>query len=150
MTFELFRADLAARPLLFVMSGPVPERRLREWLDAQARRIPEDLIEFWRLFGGGDMFECEELYAPGIDLGYASFEIDAENGGFWQVGLPREYLVVHYGSSSAGASMTAVDTTGALVRLHRETYEPLGMFASVEAWYADLRAAYGFGVAPLS
>jgi hypothetical protein len=72
---SLLQQDQGLRPLLFVWNGPISAERLDTWLGERGLEIPDDLVEFWRETGGGDLFESETILGPfgdkrlGDDLG---------------------------------------------------------------------------------
>jgi hypothetical protein len=128
-------ADMRAVPRVFEVSPPVPANDVRDWVRRQPWLIPAGLIGLWGLVGSGDIFETEEIFAPGGDPMY---DIDVANHDLRSAGLSDEYLVFH-----SGLYLTAVDAGERFVRLDSRTLQPIGSFESIDAWYDDLRAQYG-------
>src|SRR5689334_12612290 len=88
--------DAMSRPDLFVWNGPIEGRQLRRWLSKNALNLPEDLVAFLELTGGGDLFESETILGPygdvelGDDLIGANISLRSE-------GMPAGYVVFHRG-----------------------------------------------------
>lgn len=152
---SLLERDVRAAPRAFFVSGPVDEEVLRAWVARQDREIPEDLLTLRRTIGGGDLFETEELLVPGgVDIYVgeqahlnADYDLDVQNGWFWDHGMSRDLLMLHTTKPYA-----AVDRAGRVMELNPETYEPVRTFASVAHWYRALRDGfapkYGLEILP--
>lgn len=125
--------DARERPLAFSWNGPVPEDRLRAWLEDVAHPVPEDLIAVWATVGGGELFESEELYAPdgtSDDLRLVS-EFLIERG------LPPGHTVFH-----RGCWVSTIDhATGELVARGSSTLWEEARFGTFDEWYINLLRA---------
>jgi hypothetical protein len=130
----VFEQDVRSAPGAFDWQGSSDVSRVMEWLEASGRRVPEDLITLWAQTGGGDMFETEEVLSP---TATDDHDLEAVNRRLWAAGLAEELLVFH-----RGLYLTAVDASERIVRVDPDRLEPVGFFASIGDWYADLRGEY--------
>ena len=53
-------------PNVFVWFGAIPEAELSDWLQRNKLVLPFDLLQFWQLTGGGDIFETETILRPSV------------------------------------------------------------------------------------
>lgn len=145
MSTSMLLRDSRARPDLFHWNGPISDARLRTWLRQQGidRRIPGDLVELWRLTGGGDFLETETLLGPFADESLGD-DVAGANQTLRQQGLSGQFLVF-----CRGASVGAIDlSSGDFVELESRTLRVRRRFRSLDDWYtstvrAELGARYG-------
>lgn len=137
--------DARNRPQAFRWNGSVPRERIDEWLAEGSWKVPNDLIQLWEEVGGGELFESETVFQPGLG---AEDNIDDENEQLVALGLPLDLLVFH-----RGLSISAIDQlSGEIVDLDPESFNERGRFKTFDEWYRDLiRAEYGdrYGLEPL-
>jgi hypothetical protein len=138
------RQDIAEAPHAFDLGGPVEPAAIDQATAALDHPATESLRELWSVFGGGDMFETEELLSPTTGGLYSLVE---QNDELRRAGLPAELLVFH-----RGLHMTAAGPSGSLVALEPETFDEIRRYDSLAEWYDDLRreyaATYGLSEAP--
>ncbi len=58
--------DAIQRPDLFLWFGPIPTAELDAWASGHHLNLLDDLLEFWRTTGGGDVFETETFLRPTV------------------------------------------------------------------------------------
>ena len=58
--------DFERVPDVFFGFGAIPESELNDWLKCHALVLPSDLLKFWQLTGGGDVFESETILRPSV------------------------------------------------------------------------------------
>jgi len=129
-------ADAQQRPQAFSWKGPVPEDRLRAWLEDVTYPVPDDLVAVWATVGGGGLFESEELYAPD---GTAD-DLRMTTGYLVGRGLRPGLTVFH-----RGTWISAIDrSNGEVVALGATTFDEIARFGTFDAWYCSLlRAEFG-------
>ena len=139
--------DAMSRPDLFVWNGPIEGRQLRRWLSENALNLPEDLVAFLELTGGGDLFESETILGPygdvelGDDLIGANISLRSE-------GMPAGYVVFHRGMDLS--AIRSLDHK--YVAFTAPDFHEKAVFSSLEAWYVEsLREEYGerYGLGPI-
>lgn len=111
-------------------NGPCDRRRLEEWLSCAPFQLPEDLLGLWLEFGGGTIFETEEIFAP---FGESTIDrtFDEANGFHRTAGLQDGYWVFH-----EGAWLSAVRRhQPQFVTLERKTYRVTAEYGSLAEWY---------------
>ncbi len=64
-TFRVIE-DAKLNSRIFFPFDPIPEAELDDWLQRTGLTLPPDLIEFWRLTGGGDIFDTETVLRPTV------------------------------------------------------------------------------------
>ncbi len=136
--------DAQRVPRIFCDFGAIPPEELREWLRHNALQLPADLIEFWELTGGGDIFDCETIYRPTVpsipNSCFVHDDIESINAGHTAKGKPSEFYIFH----DTGSEFSAV-------RLHDQKFVTLSSnyivrnsFDSLDEWYIrTLRDEYG-------
>lgn len=138
-------ADASAAPALFRWNDPIDRGALVEHLFSRGWTIPEDLIDFWAITGGGEIFETELLLRPVAPMGQAS-ELEQTQRFWHERGLPVGSVVFH-----EGFIVTAVAQNGMYLSFDRDL-QPSGQFISLEDWYVGaIRAEYAerYGLPPL-
>jgi hypothetical protein len=133
MSKILIIEDSLARPDLFHWNGPIDQNKLNEWLQYNTSNIlPNDLIELWRLTGGGDFFETETILSP-----FGNKELVDDIKGFNDYLLEKidskKYLIFH-----TGIITTAIDLIiNNYVTLNTDSYKIINSFANLNAWYTE-------------
>lgn len=135
---SLILADALVAPHLFQWNGAIDAELLVMWVQRHHWFIPTDLLEFWQLTGGGQVFETETFLSPVTD----NPEDSAEAVSRWhrQQGMLASLLIFH-----EGLQLSAVNTTG-----ESDPYVSLELdrtvshrYPSLDDWYTQvLRAEY--------
>lgn len=147
--------DSKRNPGAFCWFGTIPSDELEAWIKRSGIKLPADLLEFWRVTGGGELFESETILRPDVpSRPNASFiagdDTVAANEGHRANGTPDHFLVFQ-----TGAFFSAIDLrTMEFVTLDEsKTYAITARFASLEEWYVHtLRAEFAsrYGLDSLS
>src|SRR4051812_26130713 len=58
--------DAERNPKVFCWFGAIPASEINEWLIASGLKLPSDLLEFWRVTGGAEIFESETVFRPPV------------------------------------------------------------------------------------
>lgn len=124
--------DSRIRPYLFHWNGQIDPVGLNGWLSNNGllNRIPDDLINFWVMTGGGDFLESETILGP---FGVASMGDDliVINKQLRSRGLSSDYLVFHI-----GICMSAIDLrTKEYTELSEPDFKMKSKFPSFDEWY---------------
>lgn len=92
--------DMEANPPIFSWNGPLDDAELSEWVDLNGP-FPDDLVQFWLRYGGGDFFENETILGPFGDPATAD---DVTSVTVWHRsrGLPRDEVVMYTGIFGLG------------------------------------------------
>ncbi len=121
--------DASTRPRAFRWVGPPDPTALDAWLAEYALPVPHDLVAFWRVTGGGTVFESEELLPP-LGTPDASEALGARNVWHRSRGMAPGFILFHEGSwLSAVRAAEPQYVTLAPGYLVEET------FPSLEEWY---------------
>src|SRR5258708_22711295 len=62
----LLLRDAALHPLAFCWFGAIPKPEMDAWVQRTGLTVPQDLIELWKITGGGDVFESETILRPTV------------------------------------------------------------------------------------
>ncbi|MFL6436923.1 MAG: hypothetical protein ACJ71Q_05035 [Terriglobales bacterium] len=141
---ELLINDAIRAPHAFCWFGAIPPAELDAWIQRSQALLANDLLDFWRMTGGGDLFESETILRPTVEsLPNACFvsgdDTDSVNSTQRERGMPKHLFVFQI-----GVFFSAVD-----MRYHKyvtlsESYVPQAQFNSLEQWYrGTLRAEFG-------
>lgn len=147
---SLILRDAAAAPDVFRWNGAVGLQALRDWLAEKGWPVPADLLEFWQVTGGGEIFESELLLPPVASPG-ARYGVGAVTAWYRHHGLGKDLVVFHQ-----GFGLTAVNVvTGTYVYFDSdvETLRITAEYVSMNHWYAEtVRSEYGdrYGLPPLT
>src|SRR5262245_40395066 len=93
--------DAKTFPHLFRWNGPLPSQELLVWVQKQSWSIPKDLMDFWALTGGGEVFETEEFLKP--VLPESERGVESVTGWYQHHGMSSGLVLFH-----AGLGITAV------------------------------------------
>ncbi|MGE5499954.1 MAG: SMI1/KNR4 family protein [Syntrophothermus sp.] len=124
--------DAKNYPDLFIWNGPLDAEFLEEWMEERDIQLPEDMAEFWKLTGGGNIFESEDLVGP---LGAPEFGLDFDATNEWLrgAGMPDIYIVF-----CSGSFLGAIRTTdNRYVLLDNIMFDELGEYDSFDEWYQN-------------
>ncbi|MDP4174854.1 MAG: hypothetical protein Q8933_12835 [Bacteroidota bacterium] len=94
---EIILNDAKLRPDLFLWNGALDAEYLQEWIEDRNLELPEDMVEFWKATGGGNVFESEELLGPTGAPEYG-VDFDATNEWLKDAGMPDDYIAISSGS----------------------------------------------------
>lgn len=142
----LFQLDQRRRPDLFIWNGELSENQLTRWVCSNGLTVNEELFDLWRRTGGGEMFESELILAP-FGKGEAGEDVLGVNALHWARGLPRDLLIVHFGSSLT--AVRALD--GAWLVLASDDYRVIEIYPSFSSWYKSVihdEFAWRYGLVP--
>lgn len=134
---SLILEDAQRAAALFLWRGPVGRRAIEKWVAQRGWKIPGDLLEFWTMTGGGEIFEGEKFLAPLISP-RGEEEIAQVTEWCQSRGMPSGHVVFH-----EGLGFTAVRCDdGTYVSFDGEL-RTAGEYTSLEQWYSEvLRAEY--------
>lgn len=140
---ETLWADASERPTAFAWYGAVDRAELQRWILQRGLDVPSDLLSLWLTFGGGVMFETEEILAPGSGPEYAA-DFDQVNGAHRGRGLSDGLFLFHEGTWLS--AVRRISPRYLLV--DRESYAATGEFESLDDWYRrtvreEFAARYG-------
>ena len=130
----LLQNDRAKRPELFHFLGPIPSVELDAWLNERHLVVPNDLKQFWREAGGGDLFESETILSP-FGRSNLADDVESVNQFHKQKGMPAEWMIFHTGIG--GLSVVQMPS-GRYASVREGSYDVQQTFASLADWYANL------------
>lgn len=133
---DTIRRDFRQFPHLFFWNGPIPKPRLDNWLSREQLAVPEDLIELWEEFGGGDFFDSETILSPFGDIVLGD-DVTGATEFHRGKGLPPGYLLFH-----KGVSLSAVRLSDQRYVTFSRSHALLKEFSTLEEWYNDLRSEF--------
>jgi hypothetical protein len=128
--------DARRKPNIFFWFGAIPADELKEWTEHMGIRLPADLLDFWRVTGGADMFESETVLRPDVpsrpNTGFIEGD-DTATANAWHraKSLSENFFVFQTGSFLSVIDLQTLE----YVSLSAE-YAPEARFASFEEWYA--------------
>src|SRR5262245_3334346 len=144
---RLIRTDVSDRPRAFAWNGAIAPARLEKWIAERALEVPADLLKLWLTFGGGVIFESEEILSPLGEPDWA-LNFDKTNLAHRGRGLPEGFFIFH-----EGAWISAVRRTSPhYVTLDPDSYVATREFDSLDDWYRNtVRDEFGarYGLKPL-
>jgi hypothetical protein len=136
---ELFREDMAKRPRLFHLNGPIPCAELDAWLSKRNLTVPDDLREVWCETGGGDVDQTETILGPYGNRELAD-DVDSVNEFHWRKGMPADWLIFHTG---LGGLTVVKMSTGEYANVQHDSFEVEETFNSFADWYEkSIRPAF--------
>jgi hypothetical protein len=141
------QSDRTKRPHLFRFHGPIPLEELDVWLHEHRFVVPEDLKQFWRETGGGELFESETILSPFGRPDLAD-DVESVNQFHREKGMPADWVIFHTGIGGLSVVQTA---SGKYATVREGSYEVQETFASLANWYLNLiRREYAsrYGLAP--
>ena len=131
-----------ARPDLFHWFGAIKRDHIERWLRSSGLEVPSDLLDFWTLAGGGDLFESETMFRPTpipttVPYFVSGDDIDSANQQRIRGGMLKSYVAFH-----DGIFLSAVRLAGRLVTMDGQ-YQETAVFSDLDDWYLrTLRAEY--------
>lgn len=137
-------------PHLFQWFGAIPSNELECWLHRNRLLLSSELVELWRMTGGGDIFESETILRPTVssapNVGFVGDDIEGINASYFAKVNPQELYIFHQGSFLSAVRLSdqkfAALTVGGVVER---------LFDSLDEWYlktlrAEFGSRYGLGV----
>ena len=148
----LLLQDAQMVPLTFSPFGAIPAVELERWLEHADMLLPSDLIQFWQLTGGGDVFESETIFRPTVSSPpnscFVEDDIEGRNAALTENGKSDNLYVFQEGVFLSAIRLSdqrfvTVTTGGYVVQ---------DSFDSLDEWYIQtLRAEFGekYGLPPI-
>lgn len=131
--------DLRVAPNAFQLFAAAPREVVERALTTLPSAVHPPLRTIWGLTAGGDAFETEEIYGPGLAAHdfERMWDFELINRSHRDTGLPATHYVFH-----DGIELTAVDHDGNVVTLDRASYGPVHRWRDLDEWYLGLRGVY--------
>lgn len=137
--------DSKRNPDAFCWFGAIPSDELEAWGERSGIALPADLLEFWQVTGGGELFESETILRPDVpsrpnSCFLAGDDTTVANATHKAHGMPD-----HFFAFQTGAFLSAIDLhTMEFVTLDESNaYTTTARFASFDDWYVHtLRAEF--------
>ena len=122
--------DASKKSSLFIWNGPVQSNVLQSWLEERKLDLPFDLISFWEITGGGNVFESEQILGPFGDEASGE-DIDSNNR--WQLskGMPEDFLFFNTGVFPSAIRLSDKK----YILIDENTYQAIQEFATLADWY---------------
>jgi len=135
--------DSEGVPDVFFGFGAIPESELNDWLERQALVLPSDLLNFWQLTWGGDVFESETILRPSVPTppneSFVEDDIESANLAHNANGKASELYLFQQGTFLSAVRLSDQK----FVTLTKE-YAVQETFDSLDEWYVrTLRAEFG-------
>lgn len=144
--------DARRVPRILFPFGAIPEAELSAWLQHNALVLPAELLELWRLTGGGDIFESETIFRPTVpstpNSSFVEDDIEGANAAHDAKGKASELYIFQQGSF-----LSAVRLSDQKFVTLSKGYAVQNSFESLDDWYVEtLRAEYGerYGLEPVA
>ena len=126
MTNPHLRADIDTYPDLFWFQSPLTasesHRAIELW------KPPNDLLDIWQQFGGGEMFESEKILRPFAESASVDFITAREQ----KKGFSKNLIVFHI-----GIFISAFGAEGFEV-FDSDSFKSFGKFKSLDTWYVEM------------
>jgi hypothetical protein len=139
-------SDAQVKPRLYRWYGPIDRQHLLDWSARLGWALPADLIEFWTVTGGGQVFETEEFPRP-LSRSNDQDSVEVVTQLCRRQGMPAGLVVVHEG---LGRTVVRCED-GAYLSLG-DDFVIAARFESFNDWYSQvLRAEYWerYGLPPM-
>src|SRR6185437_12733994 len=140
-------------PGIFFPFGAIPVADLQEWLQRTGLVLPSDLIEFWQLTGGGDVFDSETIFRPTVPSApnscFVGDAIERRNAAHADDGKSDDLYIFQDGLFLSAVRLS--DQT--FVTLTSSGYVIKDCFRTFDQWYVGtLRAEFGeqYGLSALT
>jgi hypothetical protein len=135
--------DVQRVPRIFCPFGAIPPTELGDWLQHNALALPSDLVELWRLTGGGDIFESETVLRPTVpsvpNTCFVEDDIEGANAAHASKGKSSELYIFQQGDF-----LSAVRLSDHKFVTLTDGYSVTHSFDSLDEWYVrTLRAEFG-------
>lgn len=128
--------DAQIYPSRFTWFGPIDRHEIEVWLESAGLSAPSDVIEFWSLTGGGDLFDdCETIFRPTSISSAMPFFLagdDVASATEWRngQGMPKGYLAFH-----DGTFLSAIRQSNSRIVTLDASFRETGEFSGVDDWY---------------
>jgi hypothetical protein len=136
--------DAQLCPKGFTWFGGIDRQEIELWLESAGLSAPSDVIELWRLTGGGDLFDdSETIFRPtsissAMHFFLAGDDVDSATAWRNEKGMPNGYLAFHN-----GLTLSVIRQSGPKIVTLDERFHETGEFSGVDDWYLrTLRACY--------
>jgi hypothetical protein len=131
-------------PRIFFPFGAIPLAELQDWLQRTGLVLPSDLIEFWQLTGGGDVFDTETIFRPTVPSApnscFVEDDIELRNAAHADDGKSDDVYIFQDGLFLSAVRLS--DQT--FVTLTSSGYVIKDYFRTFDQWYVGtLRAEFG-------
>lgn len=103
MIVERIKKEFEHNPNVIFPYGAIKKSQLLEALEIYTFRFPNELVEFWSSFGGGELFQEETFLYP-LPTGKQEIQdIKSENDFYTEKGLDPDYFIFETDSVNLAA-----------------------------------------------
>jgi hypothetical protein len=140
--FQVFQDAKLDRQVFFDFN-PIPQEELDDWLRRTGLTLPPDLLEFWRLTGGGDIFDIETVRRPTVPTppNQCFVEDDIEGVNAWAEEKGKSADLYIFSTGEFDSAIRLSDQK--YVILYKDSFTVRETFDSFDEWYLYLRAEFG-------
>ena len=144
--------DAQGRSQVFAQFGAIPLGEIETWMSSASLILPPDLVEFWSLTGGGDLFDDSATIhrptqTPASDGCFLDGDdVDSLMQFCIERGMPKSYLAF-----ASGIDLSVVRLTDQKFVTLDDAFEEIAVYSTFDEWYlATLRADFGdhYGLPP--
>ena len=126
------RADICDYPEVFWLDEPLDEMTI--CAAEEMWHPPKDLLELWREFGTGLIFESEWILRPFAESSSVEYVTEREK----RKGLREDLMLFHYGLFASAFSPGGIDV------FEPDSYKHISRFNTLDGWYTSvLRDHFG-------
>ena len=132
MMTQIVKGALTDNPYVLFSYGAIEKQFLQRKLDTYSFQFPEELIQFWIEYGGGDLFETETILSPIPSDNEFIYDIEEINAFRYENGLDTKYLVFE----ENGCEMAAFDKyTKEVVIISKSDNKIENGFKNINKWF---------------
>jgi len=132
MITQTVKEALKTNPSLLFAYGKIEETKLANELQKINYNFPDELIGFWKEFGGGDLFETETILYPLQSTNELVDSLVPTNDFYHTNGLDNKYIIFQKNA----AQLTVFDSqTDEIVLLSTGNYVVRKRFENFENWF---------------
>ena len=136
-SMTLILDDALRLPHAFCWFGAIPAAELDAWTQRTQIQLPPDLLEFWRITGGGDLFETETILRPSVESAPNQCFVIGDDTESFNEALKKEGMAPNLFVFQQGCFLSAIDLPTAKYVTLSSTYAPQSEFKSLEEWYLE-------------
>jgi len=131
MKNQIFK-DANEKPRLFHWNGRIEREELINWFKIRKWNLTDEMIEFYCMTGGGEIFESETILGLYSDQVFGD-DLESMNKYYRNKGMPINWLLFHIGIKNSALNMDTLE----IIVFDSISFNIFNKYKTFSDWYIN-------------